>query len=241
MSRIESTTLIASDKLAVLNWEDQYVGGNNDIIERQMYHFQFGLILVSSILDLVATVVARYDEAKYERVTDISYRKLIEAKVRWVREACPANPIIESARQESLSELFLACNELRHMVAHRGGLQFGVGFIEKILDPKRLLTSEELKFGTILIKKTEVDLEGYERVEGVLYSEDEAYILPFPFTKTVIVRLASYLERVFESGKWPDSEWFQSSEDKIDPPVRTDNDVLNMLRLFDRRCISRPK
>jgi len=230
--------LIAVDELAVLNWEDQYVGGNNNIIERQMYHFQFGLILVSSILDLLAVVIAKYDGAKIDHVTDLSYRKLIEAKIRWVREITDARPLAEYAKEESVSELLLACNELRNIVAHRGGLQFGVGFITKILDPTRLITSEELRFGTILVKKDEVDMGKHDRMAGALYGEDESYILPFPFMKTVAVLLAEYVNGIFGFGDWPDSDWFRLAENKIEPPVRTDNDNFNMLLFFDKRCAS---
>jgi hypothetical protein len=235
-----SQLLMALDELALLHWEDQYVGGNNNLLEKQMYHFQYALILISSILESLAWIVAKYYDARISHVSDVSYRRLVDAKVKWIKELAEAKQIIGFVNSESVSKLFLACNELRNIIAHRGGLRFGVGSIHKMLDPERNLTSEELKFGTILVYQKEVNMNQCQRIQGVLYGESDTYILPFPFVKRVSVLLADYLNKAFSHFEWPDSDWFLYSKDLIEPPLRTGKDKVNMLRFFDRGCRIEP-
>ncbi len=235
-----SQLLMSLDELALLHWEDQYIGGNNNLLEKQMYHFQYALILISSILESLAWIVAKYYDVRIRHVSDVSYRRLVEAKVNWIKELAETKQIIGFAKSQSVSKLFLACNELRNIIAHRGGLRFGVGSIRKILDPERNLTSEDLKFGTILVYQKEVNMNQCPRIQGVLYGESDTYILPFPFIKRVSVLLADYLNKAFSHFEWPDADWFLSSKDLIEPPLLTGKDKVNMLRFFDRGCRIEP-
>lgn len=203
--------LMALDEMAVWHWRDVYLGGNNNLLEHQMYHFQYLLMLSSAILETLAWVLVELDHVKPSRY-EVGFRIVVKVKEEWVKELQTAKPIADFIHQDQRSAELLTTMELRHLVAHREGLSSMTGSVVKILDMDRMIFDEEIKYGMILVDLNEIALAENQR--GTIRQDADCHIIPYVYARYLVFTLANYLDDAFSKVEWPEADWIDKSPDR---------------------------
>lgn len=224
--------LMCLDELAVLHWQDEYIGGNNNLIEKEMYHFQYCLLLASSILENLAWTVAKLDQAEINDARNVSFNILVKGKAKWVRQLSISRPMSEFIQNDHRTLKLLSMVELRHLIAHRGGLQSMVGSIINIIDRDKMVFNTETRYGMVLVNLEETKFDVNQK--GVVHEGDHCSIIPYIYAKWMVLMLARYLDEAFSKIHWLGADWVKNSYDSaLMLSARGERHLLDLLGPID--------
>jgi hypothetical protein len=203
--------LVAADELGHLAQLEGYMGGNNTILDRQLYHLQNSVVLFSGCLEMLAWTVAGLCRGELPERRLVSWGNLNKpTPPAWVAQASDPRTQAALAAVRAIDK-----NQIDDVIALRDTYQHRLPLPNSALVVSDNFGIEKTRIGGIECAAVELEPEFYSN-GGIFEAGEFQFMMPHSYQRGFIGRLVSTIETVLSAVEWPDTGWWMNGPPMTD-------------------------